>query len=51
VLARLVLNLIQILLVPVDAAGPSRSRLMLRRARINLRARSRTQTRYSPDLD
>jgi hypothetical protein len=39
VLTRLVLNLVELVLLPVEAAGPSRSRLMLHRARINLRAR------------
>ena len=44
VLIRLVINLIELVLLElvllaVDAAGPSRSRLRLHRARINLRAR------------
>jgi hypothetical protein len=39
VLTRLVLHVIQIALLPIEAAGPSRSRLYLHRARINLRAR------------
>jgi hypothetical protein len=39
VLTRLVLHIVQIALLPIEAAGPSRSRLMLHKARINLRAR------------
>jgi hypothetical protein len=39
VLTRFALHLVQVALFPVDAAGPSRSRLLLHRARISLRAR------------
>jgi hypothetical protein len=39
VLTRLFLHLVQLILLPIEAAGPSRSRLMLHKARINLRQR------------
>jgi hypothetical protein len=39
VLTRVVLHLVQVMLLPIEAAGPSRSRLYLHRARLMLRAR------------
>jgi hypothetical protein len=39
VLTRFALQLVRLALVPVEAAGPSRSRLFLHRARLVLRDR------------
>ena len=39
VLTRLALQLVRLALLPVEAAGPSRSRLLLHRARLVLRNR------------
>jgi hypothetical protein len=39
VLTRFALHLIRLALVPVELAGPSRSRLRLRRARMKLQRR------------